>query len=89
MDHLCVGFTQITGQTLVAILKPPIIHLDAAGITVSMPEAYQILKNCHTHLFTMTFKFDVNWRKVHFKQLTSDFMDAVFHSVPARFDFYL
>jgi hypothetical protein len=53
LSNLNAGFTNLDGETLVKVIKPPIVHIDISGIMLDLDHVKGLLKVCHSTLLTV------------------------------------
>jgi hypothetical protein len=44
LSNLNAGFTNLDGETLVNVIKPPIVHIDISGIVLDLDHVKGLLK---------------------------------------------
>jgi hypothetical protein len=52
LSNLNAGFTNLDGETLVKVIKPPIVHIDISGIMLDLDHVKGLLQVCHSTLLT-------------------------------------
>ena len=88
LSNLNAGFTNLDGETLVKVIKPPIVHIDISGIMLDLDHVKGLLKVCHSTLLTVHCGINNSVSKEQFEDVNRQYRDVCFSFSPPRYDFY-
>ena len=88
IDYFNARFTNLRDETLVEIMKPPIVHIDVAGIFITLKELHRLLARCHTTLLSIMLGLDVLATNEEFEAIRFEYRDVCFSLCPPRFELH-
>ena len=88
LSNINAGFTNLDGETLVKVIKPPIVHIDISGIMLDLDHVKGLLKVCHSTLLTVHCGINNSVSKEQFEDVNRQYRDVCFSFSPPRYDFY-
>jgi hypothetical protein len=88
LSNLNAGFTNLDGETLVKVIKPPIVYIDISGIMLDLDHVKGLLQVCHSTLLTVHCGINNSVSKEQFEDVNRQYRDVCFSFSPPRYDFY-